>query len=283
MSPAEIYLSTLAPSTRRVMAGDLRAAAGIAFPAPQEPAWETLTPEQGSALRVAVAARWAPGTANRVLAAVRGVVRASWRAGLTPFDSQVRLLACLTRVRGGRVTRGRSLDFPQVTRLIEAGSGYEERALLAVLAGCGLRRAEASALTWDRLTRHDQAWHARVIGKGNKERRVRVPHWAALRVDAWRRQQDAYTLDPASRVFRWTPDAIHDRVTRAALRAGLGHVAPHDLRRTYYALARASGLDIRTIQRTMGHADIQTTARYDRRSDDDVLAETACMDNLEAE
>lgn len=280
MSPVDVYLGSLAPSTRRVMAGDLRAVARVVWPGDAPPGdlryhpWASLTIDQGVAVQAAVAARYAPGTANRVLSAVRGVVRASWTSGAVTWDAHLRLLATLRPVRGGRVTRGRSLTRGQLDAVLEAAGGLEERALLAVLAGCGARRAEAIALTWDRLTRHDTTFYLRILGKGNRERRLRVPSWVAADLNRWRR---AAPDRPA--VFRWrSGESIRLVVSGAAARAGVGPLSPHDLRRTFFELCRSAGLDLATIRRTMGHASILTTVKYDRRPDEAAMEEMARLD-----
>lgn len=270
--PAALYLATLAPSTRRVMAGDLRTLADLAGVD-----WHVLDPGRAAALREAAADRWAPGTANRALSALRGVVRAMWRAGDMSWDAHFRLLASLPAIKGGRVTRGRSLTWDETCKLLGAAVDLEERALLAVLVGGGLRRAEAAALLWTKTTRQDRIWHVRILGKGNRERRLRLPKWAGRDLGIWSRR-----CEPRERVFRWRDGAsIRTVVVETARRAGLGHVSAHDLRRTFFALSRASGMDLSTIRRTMGHSSIVTTIKYDRRSDDDVMRESEALDDLE--
>jgi site-specific recombinase XerD len=45
-------------------------------------------------------------------------------------------------------------------------------------------------------------------------------------------------------------------------RAGLEHIAPHDLRRTCAKLCHDSGGELEQIQFLLGHASVQTTERY---------------------
>jgi integrase len=60
--------------------------------------------------------------------------------------------------------------------------------------------------------------------------------------------------------------AIMDIVRRRGLQAGVRPFTPHDLRRTCATYLWDAGVDGVTIQRILGHASIETTARYDRRS-----------------
>jgi integrase len=280
MDPVNFLLASVAPSTRRVILSDLRSLSLTVFPGDGRPVadlpWETLTPEQAVAARAAQEASVAPGTADRRVTHLRGVVRASWRTGAITWEAHRRLLDTLTPVRGGRVTRGRALEWHQLRRLLAAVAGPEEQALLAVLAGAGCRRAEAASLTWDRVTRHDQTWFLRVLGKGNKERRVRLPSWAAGALRRWRR-----ACPEREYLFRWrTGEAVYRTVRRVTDPLGIGRVSPHDLRRTMATLFLSHGGGYGPLQRTMGHASITTTVKYDKRTEEQDHLEMARLDAL---
>lgn len=58
------------------------------------------------------------------------------------------------------------------------------------------------------------------------------------------------------------PQGLYYVVRDAAKRAGLPHLAPHDIRRTYSRLARQGGATLEQIQVTLGHESIETTQRY---------------------
>jgi len=179
-------------------------------------------------------------------------------------------------VRREGTRAGNWLTLAQAQALLNAPDastlkGLRDRAILAVLLGCGLRRTEAAGLTWEKIAQREGRWViVDLVGKRGRVRSVPMPAWSKAALDAWR---DAAGIT-GGLVFRsvnkgghidgesMTPQAIRDVVSAYAAALDLGEIAPHDLRRTFAKLARNGGADLEQIQLSLGHASIQTTQRY---------------------
>lgn len=149
--------------------------------------------------------------------------------------------------------------------------GRRDRALLAVLIGCGLRRAEAASLTFDHVQQREGRWVlVDLIGKRDKIRSVPMPNWTKAAIDEWSKTAGVWE----GRVFRAvnkgdhvvgsgiTPQAIYNIIVGYAEVLKNKGVAPHDLRRTFAKLAHKGGAAIDQIQLSLGHESIQTTEEY---------------------
>lgn len=149
--------------------------------------------------------------------------------------------------------------------------GLRDRALLAVLIGCGLRRAEAASLTFDHLQQRDGRWVlVDLIGKRDKIRSIPMPNWSKASIDAWSRASgvnDGLVFRAVNKGDRVvgdgiTPQAIYNVIVVYAEVLKNQGVAPHDLRRTFAKLAHKGGAAIDQIQLSLGHESIQTTEEY---------------------
>lgn len=149
--------------------------------------------------------------------------------------------------------------------------GRRDRALLAVLIGCGLRRAEASGLTFDHVQQREGRWVlVDLIGKRDKIRSVPMPNWSKAAIDEWSKTAGVWeglvfrAVNKGDRVVGSgiTPQAIYNIIVGYAELLKNKGVAPHDLRRTFAKLAHKGGAAIDQIQLSLGHESIQTTEEY---------------------
>jgi site-specific recombinase XerD len=222
------------------------------------------------------AAGKAGSTINQHLAALRKLVLEAADNGL--LDREIASAA--GRVKGAvilGVRAGNWLDGEQVKRLLAVPNldtlkGRRDRALLAVLVGCGLRREEVSRLRVEDLEQREGHWvipHLR--GKGNRVRLVPVPDEVKDALDLWttsggiREKHIFRSVRKGGAVLgdRLSVKGIWKIVQTTARAAGIAEkLAPHDLRRTCAKLCDAAGGDLVQIQMLLGHSSAEITRRY---------------------
>ena len=282
-NPALVYLASLpSPESRRVMASALNRIADMVKPGATLEAfpWEALRFEHVNAIRSALMERYKPATVNRHLAALKGVLKAAWRMGLISDADYMRAVD-VKGVRGETLPAGRMLDAGEVAAVVAAckadasPAGARDAALLAVLLAGGLRRAEVVALnvedynpeTGELTVRH---------GKGRKERVVWLTNGARRAVNAWLEVRGPepgplfLPVNKGGRIIpkRMTSQAIYNALQKRAKQAGVTKFTPHDMRRTFASTLLDNGADLAVVSALMGHANITTTARYDRRGEE---------------
>ncbi len=219
--------------------------------------------------------RYAPSTINLRLAAVRRLAYEASDCGLLSPD----LAAGIRRVKGAKrlgVRMGNWLSVEQCKKLLTATSGSALRdvrnhAVLAMLIGCGLRRAEIVGVKIDDFTRRDEHWVlADLIGKGGYMRTVPVPNWVKSAVDTWISSaglRDGILFRAIGKTGKvqgtgFTAKVIWSIVRKTAFDCGFDLIAPHDLRRTCARLCHQAGGELEQIQFLLGHSSVQTTERY---------------------
>jgi site-specific recombinase XerD len=235
--------------------------------------------------------KYAPSTINQRLAAIKKLAREAAANGLLSAEAAASIQAVDGAKQSGHRV-GKWLEPDEAAALIDAPDvstmkGKRDRALLALLVGCGLRRGEAANLTCG----HIQVRASRVLivdmrGKHGRIRTITVPDWVYAAVHQWctaadirqteervlrsiarRRVHDERGRPVAGQYTelvgdRLTPEAILLIVAGYARKLGFGSTKPHDLRRTCAKLCRRFGADLEQIQMLLGHASIQTTERY---------------------
>jgi site-specific recombinase XerD len=219
--------------------------------------------------------RLAANTINQQLAAVRRLAHEAADSGLLSPE----LAAGISRVKGVKqlgFRAGNWLSAEQSSQVLRHALGETMRAkrdyaMLAMLFGCGFRRSELVGLELDEIQMRQGHWAVvDLVGKGGHIRTVPIPNWVKSALDQW-------TLAAGvreGRIFRavarmgkvWgngiSQNVVWYVVKTCCERAGLEHIAPHDLRRACAKLCHSSGGELEQIQFLLGHASVQTTERY---------------------
>lgn len=280
-NPAAVYLATLKASGRRPQAQALRVVAGIlgmgeylAVP------WGALRYQHTAAIRAQLLAKtYKPATTNRILSALRGTLRAAWQLGQMSAEDLARAVD-IKNVTGQTLPAGRGLTPGEISGLLAAcgadptPAGARDAAIMAILYSCGLRRDELVNIN---LADYDPtAEELRVlVAKRGKERITPVVNGAADHLADWLavRGNDPGALFPAitkgGRIGsgRMTAQAIYNMLAKRAAEAGIKPFSPHDLRRSFVSDLLDAGADIATVAKLAGHSSVNTTARYDRRTE----------------
>lgn len=219
--------------------------------------------------------RLAPATINVRLAAVRRIAYEAADSGLLSSE----LVSGIRRVKGVKslgVRVGNWLSLEQARALLcsdvpDTLVGRRDKALVALLLGCGLRRSEVVALEYDDIQSREGHWVILdLMGKGRHVRTVPMPAWVKAAVDQWTAAASitsGHLLRPlrksgAVMARRLTQNVVWCVVKKMASRSGIAALAPHDLRRTCARLCHAAGGELEQIQFLLGHASVQTTERY---------------------
>ena len=214
-------------------------------------------------------------TINQRLSAIRKLAtEASDNGALDPQLANG--IRAIKGIRQEGTRSGNWLAKQQAQQLLNAPDirtlkGLRDRAILALLLGCGLRHTEAAGLTFDRIQQRDGRWVlVDIIGKRNKVRSVPMPAWTKAAIDEYASQvelSEGNVFRPVNKGGRTTGErmteqAIYNMVVEYAQALGFAKLAPHDLRRTFAKLAHKGGAGLDQIQLSLGHSSIQTTERY---------------------
>lgn len=245
----------------------------------------------------------APATANRRIAALRGLFEFAVLAGART-DSPVPTARRATGLRpkrrgllghiatgkprtGGRLVREprrlpESLEAEEVASFMADLDTHRDRAMALAMVLGGLRAGEVRGL---RLANVDVGTRrVRVVGKGNKERVVPVERAFFSELTAYLRHERPQgcgtpecfvVLRGPTRGAPLTEAGMRRIFRTHRARSGATRVRPHRLRHTYGTELAAAGIDLLVLRELMGHTSPETTAGYVHLSPETLAAEYA--------
>jgi integrase len=267
--------SLRSPASQRTMAAALTTAARLLTRRThvQAPAiaWHRLRYPHVARLQAALQRRYAPATAAKILVAVRRVLAEARKLRLIAHEDFLAATELPPIRLPARPPVGRDISLAELGAMfktIEAQpSPIRERDLcmMALLVGCGLRRAEVVGLD---VTDYDTgAGRLTVHGKGGVTREVYARHETRAAIEGWLAVRGAVLAPLLLPVDRHRVIRSH-RLSTTAVYARFLHFAkatPHDARRTFVGNLLDAGADLAVVQQLAGHKSPTTTARYDRR------------------
>src|SRR6266852_4015232 len=180
-----------------------------------------------SAWRVALETRGlGPVSINVRITAVRKLAVEAADNGLLAPE----LAAGITRIKGVKskgVRVGNWLSLRQAQTLlntpdVSTKKGLRDRAMLAVLLGCGLRRSEVAALTLRHIQQRDNRWCiVDLVGKQGRVRTAPMPTWVKVAIDAWTAPASVaagHVFRPVNRAGSVTGERLGEKVVWQMLR-----------------------------------------------------------------
>jgi integrase/recombinase XerD len=193
------------------------------------------------------------------------------------------LAAQLTRVRYPR-RLPRVLSREDVGRLIEAapGPGLKYKAALSVAYGAGLRASEVVLLKVSDIDSKRMLIRVEQ-GKGRKDRHAMLSPQLLAVLRAWWLQcrSQGWLFPGRDPILPITTRQLNRACHMAADVAGLGTwVSPHTLRHSFATHLLESHIDVRVIQVLLGHAKLDTTARYAQVATNLLRTVTSPLDHL---
>jgi integrase/recombinase XerD len=277
--PYRSYLEQLAPSTRATARYRLTRVAAILWPGAdvESAPWHTVDASTVANLRARLEDRYRFDNVNNHLHAVRGVLRMCWMLGITSTDQYERARAVPT-IAGSALPAGHYVEDSAWNRLFafldtdNTTAGIRDMCALVLLRGSGCRRHELVALDIDDVDLSRLVLRFRTA-KGNRQRESALPEWTRDALLAYMRVRGPM---PGALFFRMrgttlgfgerlSKEGLHRAFKARATQAGMPEVTLHDMRRGYITSALDAGNDAILVARQVGHQQVQTTMRYDRR------------------
>jgi integrase/recombinase XerD len=283
--PALAYVAGLAPGSRRTMAEALNLIARHLSKGHSGAAaynWAGLRYAQVKEVRSWLAATYKPAMANKCMAALRGTLKEAFVLGKLPHEEYARCML-VKGVSGDSEDTGRALTTLEMRALFdkcaedETPAGARDAAILGVLFGAGLRRAELVKLTLADYNRADGSLTVK-NGKGNRNRTLWLPEGTKAALETWlkfRGEAPGPLFQAIKKGGRIVPEtmngtgqAVLDVCRKRARQAKVEPFSPHDLRRTFISTLLDATGDVSRVQKMAGHKNVATTVRYDRRGDE---------------
>ena len=206
----------------------------------------------------------APGTVKRDLAVLNALFRAAVRVYRVRADNPCEYV----RIGKYQEAQRRVLTLDEERRLLDASAPHL-RSFILVALNTGLRLSELTGLEW----RDVDFTENRVILRATKSRKVQTVPLNRIARETLLSMRGEGRVGP---VFVFEGQALANpkkALAGAVRRAGIGHITCHALRHTCATRLLQAGVDIRTVQVWLRHADITTTARYLRSADLSVAGE----------
>lgn len=264
--PQQLYVAGLTKSSRRVVIARLKSLAltlglkdwlQLDF-SQVDRTWLLLLREMNQHL--------SPSSLNAIYSAVKGCTKTAWEMGVCS-QTQYQIVMNTKSVKGERVRHTSYVDVEVVKRLLSQCSNLRDKAMVALMYGCGLRRSEIVHLQWKNMNTLDGS--ILVQGKGNKERMVWMPEFVQeIMNDLSEEKTHDYCFISVQYKSPLTDQAVYYILKDLQNKVGVDEeFSPHSLRASFASRLLENGNDLLTVAGLLGHSDVKTVKNYDRRGD----------------
>lgn len=276
-SAIHAYLAACAPNSRRVLAKSLDTAAQVlGRDRVDDVEWHSLKPQHLRLIRDSLIGNLSPRTVNRVLSAIRGVMRVEAQWGRVSGKELVEI-ETVQNVPVRDVELGRLVKREDMEKLIRtcmndrSAFGARDGAMISLIYTCGLRPKEAARLMASQvhLSKEPILWSGRPLGGKLTLRESTGPilllDSVGYALQDWfsvRGRDVGPLFTPIRRSGevigerRLTPQAISTIVRRRASKARIRRVTPRDLRATFAFDAIKSGADFVEVASILGYKSL---------------------------
>ena len=153
---------------------------------------------------------------------------------------------------------------------------YRDRLILRLLYRCGLRVSELTNLCIEDIMFSDNHLIVRG-GKGGKDRIIPMDHYTLDMIEDFLRNPETNEMAKSGFLIQSRCDEqmstrhVERLVAEYGRKAGITqHVHPHMLRHSFAVHCLKSGMNLRTVQKMLGHSSLTTTQIYLDITGDDV-------------
>jgi site-specific recombinase XerD len=283
LNAAAVYLSGLAPTGRRTQQQALDYIAGLLTGNADCLAckWSGLRYQHTAAIRSKLIEVYKPATANKMLSAIRGVVKQAYLLNQMSADDYIKV-RMIKNVENTTLPSGRDLSSGELSGLMKVCeidtslAGTRDSAIIAVMYTAGLSRREVVSLNVKDY--NQKTGKLKILNsKGKKDRIVYIVNGALRAVNDWltlRGELDTEALfTPINKsgviiAHRMSDQSIYNMLVKRGDQASLDTFSPHDLRRSFVSDMLSAGADVSIVSKIAGHSSTDTTARYDRRPEE---------------